>query len=79
MGDGGDGRSAPQTPFALGNAVGRGAGFTSEKMRGADAVFGSNNVAAVFPVTDAAILVNYPSTASPPAIRRQAAGKVGTQ
>jgi hypothetical protein len=51
--------SAAQTQFALGNLSGPGAAFTSEKMRGADAVFGSNNVAAVFPVNDSPILDYY--------------------
>ena len=52
-------QTAPQTPFALGNTAGTSTGFTSEKMKGADAVFGSNNVAPVFPVTQSAVLVNY--------------------
>ena len=40
---------APRTPLAEGNEDGT---MSSEKMRGADAVFGSNNVAPAFPVTD---------------------------
>ena len=44
--------AAPQTPSAEGNTLGAAAGLTSEKMKGADAVFGSKNVAVVVPVTD---------------------------
>ena len=51
--------SAPKTPFAVGNVAGAATAFTSEKMKGADAVFGSNNVAPVVPVTDAALLAMY--------------------
>jgi hypothetical protein len=51
--------AASQTQFALGNVSGPAATFSSEKMRGADVVFGSNNVAAVFPVNDSPILDYY--------------------
>ena len=44
--------AAPQTPSAGGNTFGAAAALTSEKMKGADAVFGSNNVDVVVPVTD---------------------------
>ena len=50
-------QTAPQTPFALGNVSG--AVSTSETMRGADAVFGGDNVAPVFPVTRSSLVVNY--------------------
>ena len=49
--------SAPQTLLALGDAAAPSASFTSEKMRGADAVFGPDNVAVVFPVGWSSILV----------------------
>ena len=51
--------TAPQTPLALGNTAGASASFTSEKMRGADAVFGPDKVAVVFPVGWSSILVGY--------------------
>ena len=51
--------SAAKTPFAVGNVAGAATTFTSEKMKGADGIFGSNNVAPVVPVTDAALLVDY--------------------
>jgi hypothetical protein len=43
----------------VGNAAGATAGFTSEKLRAADAIFGSGNVDVLFPVTQAARLLNY--------------------
>jgi hypothetical protein len=51
--------TAPQSAFAVGNAAGATAGFSSEKLRAADAIFGSGNVDALFPVTQAARLLNY--------------------
>ncbi len=44
--------AGPQTPSAGGNTLGAAAVLTSEKMKGADAVFGSKNVDVVVPVTD---------------------------
>ena len=44
--------------FAVGNTLGPAAACTAEKMRGADAVFGSNNVAPVVPVGDPELLLN---------------------
>ena len=44
--------AGPQTPSAGGNTFGAAAVLTSEKMKGADAVFGANNVDVVVPVTD---------------------------
>ena len=59
VGHGFHGRQRTKTPFAVGNVAGAATTFTSEKMKGADAVFGSNNVAPVVPVTDAALLAMY--------------------
>ena len=41
-----------QDSLAVGNPAGPYTNFTAEQMRGADAVFGSNNVDVVVPVTD---------------------------
>ena len=48
--------SATEGWFGAGNTPASTAGFSSETMRGADAVFGSDNVAAVFPVTHSPVL-----------------------
>ena len=48
-------QTAPQTPFALGSS----GGFSSETMPAADAVLGADNVAPVFPVTRAGLVLNY--------------------
>ncbi len=53
--------AAPRTPFALGNTAGSSAVFTSEKIRGTDAVFGALNAAAAVPVTQSPLVVNYGS------------------
>ena len=47
------------TAFAKGNTAGASAVMTSEAMKGADAEFGPDNVAAVVPVTDSVIVVGY--------------------
>ncbi len=44
--------AAPQTPLAVGNPAGPYTNFTVDQMKGADAVFGSDNVAVLLPVTD---------------------------
>jgi hypothetical protein len=48
----------PQTPFAVGN-VSAATSFTSEKIRGAGAVFGPVATAPAFPVTVSSIVVGY--------------------
>ena len=49
----------PQTPLGLGNTVAVTDTFVSMKIRGADGVFGSVNVAAAYPATHSSILVGY--------------------
>ena len=50
---------ALRTPFGMGNTSGGSAGFVSLTMLGADAVFGSDLVAPVLPVTDGPWVVGY--------------------
>jgi len=53
------GNAAPQTGLAQRNVSGSSAAFSAEKIRGADAVFGSYNVSPAFPVTEAGNVVDY--------------------
>ena len=53
------GNAAPQTGSAQRNVSGSSAAFSAEKIRGADAVFGSYNVSPAFPVTEAGNVVDY--------------------
>ncbi len=50
--------AAPQRALALGNPAGPYTNFTVEQMKGADAVFGSNNVAVLLPEVDSALLAD---------------------
>ena len=51
--------TAPMTVLAIGNTAGASVVMTSEAMKGADAEFGPDKVAAVVPVTKSVILVGY--------------------